>query len=50
MDVSLGVAYPLGTAAATFVSFGRSLTSVEQGGTSLALSVGLSLRFSTVSP
>lgn len=48
-DVSLGVAYPLGTAAATFVSFGRSLTSVEQGGTSLAVSAGVSLRFNTLS-
>lgn len=46
MDVSLGVAYPLGTAAATFVSFGRSLTSMDEGGTSLALSGGISLRFS----
>jgi hypothetical protein len=48
MDVSLGLAYPLGTMAATFVNVGRSLTSVEQGGTSLALSGGISLRFSTV--
>jgi hypothetical protein len=49
MDVSLGVAYPLGTMAATFVNVGRSLTSIEEGGTSLALSGGISLRFSTVS-
>jgi hypothetical protein len=48
MDVSLGVAYPLGTSAATFVNVGRSLTSMEEGGTSLALSGGISLRFSTV--
>ena len=47
MDVSLGIAYPLGTSAATFVSVGRSLTSMEEGGTSLALSGGISLRFST---
>jgi len=46
MDVSLGIAYPLGTSAATFVSVGRSLTSMEEGGTSLALSGGISLRFS----
>jgi hypothetical protein len=49
MDVSLGVAYPLGTMAATFVNVGRSLTSMDEGGTSLALSGGISLRFSTVS-
>jgi hypothetical protein len=49
MDVSLGAAFPLGAMAATFVNVGRSLTSAEEGGTSLALSGGLSLRFSTVS-
>ena len=48
MDVSLGVAYPLGTMAATFVNVGRSLTSMEEGGTSLALSGGISLRFNTL--
>jgi hypothetical protein len=47
MDVSLGVAYPLGTMAATFVNVGRSLTSMEEGGTSLALSGGISIRFNT---
>ncbi len=46
MDVSLGIAYPMWTSAATFVSVGRSLTSIEEGGTSLALSGGISLRFS----
>jgi len=45
MDVSFGVAHPMGVSAATFVNVGRSLTSVEQGGTSLALSGGVSLRF-----
>jgi hypothetical protein len=49
LDVSLGVAYPLATSAATFVSVGRSLTSIEEGGTRLALSGGISLRFSTLS-
>ena len=38
----------LGTMAATFVNVGRSLTSLEEGGTSLALSGGISFRFSTV--
>jgi hypothetical protein len=47
-DVSFGVAYPLGTMAATFANVGRSLISVEEGGTSLALSGGISFRFSTV--
>jgi hypothetical protein len=32
--------------AAAFVNVGRSLTSVEEGGTSLALSGGVSFRFS----
>jgi hypothetical protein len=45
MDVSVGVAYPLGRMAATFVNVGRSLTSVEDGGTSLALSGGIALSF-----
>ena len=49
MDVSLGAAFPLGTLAATFVNVGRSLTSLEEGGTSLALSGGISIRFSTLS-
>jgi hypothetical protein len=48
MDVSFAVAYPLGTMAATFVNVGRSLTSVEEGGTSLALSGGISFRFSAI--
>ena len=43
-DVSFGVAHPLGTMAATFVNVRRSLTSVEEGGTSLALSGGISFR------
>jgi hypothetical protein len=46
MDVSVGVARQLGTMAAAFVNVGRSLTSVEEGGTSLALSGGVSFRFS----
>jgi hypothetical protein len=49
MDASLGAAHPLGTMAAMFVNVGRSLTSMEEGGTSLALSGGVSLRFNTVS-
>jgi hypothetical protein len=49
MDASLGVAYPFGTMAATFINVGRSLTSMEEGGTSLALSGGISVRFNTTS-
>ena len=45
VDVSLAVAYPVGTMAASFVTIGRSLTSVDEGGTSLAVSGGVSLRF-----
>jgi hypothetical protein len=48
MDVSLGVAHALGTTAAAFVNVGRSLTSVDEGGTSLALSGGLSFTFNTI--
>jgi hypothetical protein len=44
-DVSVGVAHPFSGAAAGYVNVGRSLVSVEQGGTSLALSGGVSLRF-----
>jgi hypothetical protein len=44
-DVSFGVGYPLTRTAATSVSIGRSLTSVDQGGTSLALSGGVSFTF-----
>jgi hypothetical protein len=43
-DVSFGVGYPLTRTAAASVSIGRSLTSVDQGGTSLALSGGISFR------
>jgi hypothetical protein len=45
-DVSFGVGYPLSRMAAASMSIGRSLTSMEQGGTSLALSGGVSFRFS----
>jgi hypothetical protein len=45
MDVTTGVAYPFGSMAAAFVSVGRSMSSVADGGTSLALSGGMSFRF-----
>lgn len=47
MDVSLGVAHQLGPMAAAFVNVGRSLTSIEEGGTSLALSGGIAFQFNT---
>jgi hypothetical protein len=45
MDVTAGAAYPIGSMTAAFVSVGRSLSSVADGGTSLALSGGMSFRF-----
>jgi hypothetical protein len=45
VDVSGAVAYPLARAAVGYVSVGRSLTSLEEGGTRLALSGGVSFRF-----
>jgi hypothetical protein len=45
VDATASGAYPLGTMAAAFVSVGRSLSSLDEGGTSLALSGGISVRF-----
>jgi hypothetical protein len=45
MDVTAGVAYPLADIAAAYVSLGRSLTSLEEGGTSLSIAGGISFRF-----
>jgi len=49
VDVSSSVAVPLTSRAAAFVSLGRSLSKLEEGGTSLAVNGGLSIRFSTPS-
>jgi hypothetical protein len=46
LDASLGAAYPLAGTVAAFASVGRSLTSLDEGGTSLAVTGGVSLRFS----
>jgi len=46
-DVSIGLAHPVASMAAAFVNVGRSLTRLDEGGTSLALSGGVSLRFNT---
>lgn len=50
LSVSGSAAVPLTSRAAGFVSVGRSLSSPEQGGTSLALTGGMSIRFSAPSP
>jgi hypothetical protein len=48
-DVSVGVATPLGRSATVYGSVGRSLTSVESGGASLAVTGGIALHFSAAS-
>ena len=45
-DVMASVARPVGGLATAYVSVGRSLNSVDDGGTSLALNGGVSIRFS----
>jgi hypothetical protein len=44
-DVMAGVARPMGANATVYASVGRSLSSLEEGGTSLALNGGVSIRF-----
>jgi len=44
-DVTAGLGYPLGSMAVSYVSVGRSLTSLDEGGTSLSLAGGISFRF-----
>ena len=44
-DVTGSVAVPIGRTAAGYVSVGRSLTSLDEGGTSLSLAGGLAVRF-----
>jgi hypothetical protein len=46
VDVVGGVAYPVLPMAAAYVSVGRSLTSIEEGGTIVSVSGGISFRFS----
>jgi hypothetical protein len=48
VDVTASAAYPVSNLAAAFISIGRSLSSPDQGGTSLALTGGVSFRFATV--
>jgi hypothetical protein len=48
-DVSVGAALPVGQRVSVFGNVGRSLTSVNAGGTSLALTGGFAVRFKTAS-
>jgi hypothetical protein len=50
MDLNVGVGYPIAEVAAAYVSVGRSLTSIDQGGTSLGISGGVSIRFASTRP
>ena len=45
-DAMASLAHAIGGSATGYVSVGRSLSSLAEGGTSLALSGGVSLRFS----
>ncbi len=47
VDFMAGVGYPVANIAAAYASFGRSLTSIDEGGTTLSFSAGLSFRFRT---
>ena len=46
LDAMGSAAYPLRSVAVACASVGRSLSSLEEGGTSLALTGGMSVRFS----
>jgi hypothetical protein len=45
VDAMFAVAHPLTTAMAGYASVGRSLTSIDEGGTSFAFGAGISIRF-----
>lgn len=49
-DVSMGLSAPVAGAMSMYGSIGRSLTSVESGGASLAVTGGVSFRFSAAAP
>ena len=46
VDVMVGVAHPIGSIAAAYASVGRTLTSIDDGGTIVSFSAGMSFRFS----
>ena len=48
-DVTGSLAYPFGLWGAGYVSVGRSLTSIEEGGTAFSLAGGLAVRFNAAS-
>jgi hypothetical protein len=48
VNVSGAVAMPVTDRMAAFVNVGRTLTPIEEGGTKLALSGGVSIRFSAL--
>jgi hypothetical protein len=46
-DVTGSIGYPLGQFAAGYVSVGRTLTSIDEGGTAFSLAGGVTFRFTT---
>jgi hypothetical protein len=46
-DLTGSIGYPLGQSASAYASVGRSLTSIDEGGTAFSLAGGVSFRFST---
>jgi hypothetical protein len=48
VDVMGGIARPVGSMAAVYASVARTLTSIDDGGTIVSLSAGISFRFSAV--
>jgi hypothetical protein len=46
VDASIGIAHPVAEAASVYASVGRTLTSITRGGTNLAVTGGVTFRFS----
>jgi hypothetical protein len=46
IDVMAGIGHPIGRIASAYASVGRTLTSIEEGGTVVSFSAGMSFRFS----
>ncbi len=49
-DVTLGIAHPMTDASAAYVTIGRSLTGIEDGGAGLGLGAGVSFAFGRSAP
>ncbi len=47
VDVMAGVGHPVGRIASVYASVGRTLTSIDEGGTIVSFGAGMSFRFST---